>query len=286
MTYVAVEVGEEVFIVAQGLLEKVGQRIGWPVAVTLTELDPRFLEGKKCRHPLYDRESLMILAPYVTLEDGTGVVHTAPGHGQEDYESGLRYHLDIYSPVDDAGRFTPEVGFFAGQFVFEANDTIKEKLRAVEALKGEETIEHSYPHCWRCKKPVIFRATEQWFISMEKNGLRQKALEEIDRVTWTPAWGRDRIRGMMETRPGLVPFPAAILGGPHPGLLLPGLRPVADHPGNPIPSGGSGFPSGHRCLVFPPGGGFAPGRHVLPSLPGARPSGKRPTSWMSGLIPG
>lgn len=199
--YLAVEVGGDAFILAKGLLEKVGQRLGWPGAATLTEVDPRFLEGRKCRHPLYDRESVMILAPYVTLEDGTGVVHTAPGHGQEDYESGLRYHLEIYSPVDDAGRFTPEVGFFAGEFVFEANDTIKEKLRAVAALKGEEAIEHSYPHCWRCKKPVIFRATEQWFISMEKNGLRRKALEEIDRVTWTPSWGRDRIRGMMETRP-------------------------------------------------------------------------------------
>ena len=200
-TYLAVEVGDEVFILAKGLLEKVRQRLGWPESAGLAELDPRFLEGKKCRHPLYDRESVIILASYVTLEDGTGVVHTAPGHGQEDYESGLRYNLDIYSPVDDAGRFTPEVGFFAGEFVFEANDTIKEKLRAVEALKGEEAIEHSYPHCWRCKRPVIFRATEQWFISMEKNGLRQKALEEIERVIWTPAWGRDRIHGMMVSRP-------------------------------------------------------------------------------------
>jgi isoleucyl-tRNA synthetase len=200
-TYLAVEVGEEVFILAKGLLEKVGQRLGWTIAATLAELDPRFLEGKKCRHPLYDRESVIILASYVTLEDGTGVVHTAPGHGQEDYESGLRYNLEIYSPVDDAGRFTPEVDFFAGEFVFEANATIKEKLRTVEALKGEEAIEHSYPHCWRCKRPVIFRATEQWFISMEKNGLRQKALEEIDRVIWTPAWGRDRIHGMMVSRP-------------------------------------------------------------------------------------
>jgi isoleucyl-tRNA synthetase len=200
-TYLAIEVGEEVFILAKGLLEKVGQRLGWAEAASLTELDPRFLEGKKCRHPLYDRESVMILAPYVTLEDGTGVVHTAPGHGQEDYESGLRYNLEVYSPVDDAGRFTPEVGFFAGEFVFEANEPIKEKLRAVEALKGEEAIEHSYPHCWRCKRPVIFRATEQWFISMEKNGLRQKALEEIERVIWTPAWGRDRIHGMMVSRP-------------------------------------------------------------------------------------
>ncbi len=199
--YVAVHEGEEVFILAKGLLEKVSQRLSWKNPVILSSLDPRFLEGKKSRHPFYARESVMILAPYVTLEDGTGIVHTAPGHGQEDYESGLHYHLDIYSPVDDKGKFSPEVEFFAGQFVFEANHSVKNKLREVLALKGEETIEHSYPHCWRCKNPVIFRATEQWFISMEANDLRKKALAEIDRVTWMPAWGRDRIRGMMEARP-------------------------------------------------------------------------------------
>ncbi len=199
--YVAVQEREEVFILAKGLLEKVSQRLSWQDPLILSSLDPGILEGKKCRHPLYERESVIILAPYVTLEDGTGIVHTAPGHGQEDYESGLRYHLDIYSPVDDGGFFTPEVELFAGQFVFEANDSVKKRLNEVQALKGEETIEHSYPHCWRCKKPVIFRATEQWFISMEANDLRQKALSEIDRVTWMPAWGKDRIRGMMEARP-------------------------------------------------------------------------------------
>ena len=199
--YVAVQEGDEVYILARELLERVGQKLSWKNAQVLTGLDPRFLEGKKARHPLYDRESLLIVAPYVTLEEGTGIVHTAPGHGQEDYESGLRYHLDIYSPLDDGGRFLPEVGFFAGQFVFEANDTVKEKLREVGSLKGEETITHSYPHCWRCKKPVIFRATEQWFLSMETNALRKKALAEIDRVSWMPAWGRNRIRGMMENRP-------------------------------------------------------------------------------------
>jgi isoleucyl-tRNA synthetase len=199
--YVAVLEKGEVFILAKGLLEKVSQRLSWQQPQIIATLDPKLLEGKKCRHPLYDRESVLILAPYVTLEDGTGVVHTAPGHGQEDYESGLRYHLDIYSPVDDAGIFTPEVGFFAGQFVFEANDAVKKRLDEFQALKGTESIDHSYPHCWRCKKPVIFRATEQWFISMETNDLRKKALAEIDRVTWMPAWGRDRIRGMMEARP-------------------------------------------------------------------------------------
>jgi isoleucyl-tRNA synthetase len=199
--YVAVQEKDKIFILAKGLLEKVSQRLSWQKPLVLSSLDPRVLEGKKCRHPLYERESVMILAPYVTLEDGTGIVHTAPGHGQEDYESGLHYHLDIYSPVDDTGLFTPDVGFFAGQFVFEANDSVKKRLDEAQALQGEERIEHSYPHCWRCKKPVIFRATEQWFISMEANDLRKKALSEIDRVIWMPAWGRDRIRGMMEARP-------------------------------------------------------------------------------------
>ncbi|MEW6184578.1 MAG: isoleucine--tRNA ligase [Thermodesulfobacteriota bacterium] len=199
--YVAVEQGDEVFILAKGLLEKCSQRLSWSSPRILCGIDPKFLEGKKSRHPLYQRESIMILATYVTLEDGTGIVHTAPGHGQEDYDSGLRYHLDIYSPVDDGGNFTPEVEFFAGRHVFEANEAVKDHLRQVKALKGEESLEHSYPHCWRCKKPVIFRATEQWFISMEANSLRKKALAEIDRVTWMPAWGMNRIRGMMENRP-------------------------------------------------------------------------------------
>lgn len=199
--YVAVEEGGETFILAKGLLEKCRAKLGWMAPRILTSINPRLLEGKRCRHPLYARDSLMILAPYVTLEDGTGVVHTAPGHGLEDYESGLRYRLDIYSPVDDAGTFTSDVELFAGRFVFEANDAVKEELRRVKALKGEEIIEHSYPHCWRCKKPVIFRATEQWFMSMEALDLRKKALAAIDQVQWMPAWGKNRIRGMMENRP-------------------------------------------------------------------------------------
>ena len=127
-------------------------------------------------------------------------MHTAPGHGREDYEVGLTYDLDIYSPVDDDGRFT-DIDFFAGMFVFDANTAVIAKLEELGALIGKGSIEHTYPHCWRCKEPVIFRATEQWFISMEKVGLRQKALSCIDQVTWIPAWGRDRIYGMIESRP-------------------------------------------------------------------------------------
>jgi isoleucyl-tRNA synthetase len=150
---------------------------------------------------LYNRESLIVLAPYVTLEAGTGCVHTAPGHGREDYETGLQYDLDVYSPVDDAGRFTADVETFAGLEVFEANRVVNQKLADTGALLLEESLPHDYPHCWRCKKPVIFRATKQWFISLEKNDLRQKALEAIKEVSWIPGWGRDRIYGLVENRP-------------------------------------------------------------------------------------
>jgi len=172
---------------------------GWEIAA---QIAPKDLEGVKAKHPLYDRESLGVLADYVTLEAGTGLVHTAPGHGREDYETGLKYGLEVYSPVDDHGRFTEEVGFFAGQKVFEANEAVVAKLKEAGALLGSEKITHSYPHCWRCKKPVIFRATAQWFISMEENGLRAKSLEAIRRdVQWVPKWGRERIYGMIENRP-------------------------------------------------------------------------------------
>ncbi len=159
------------------------------------------LEGQKARHPLYDRESVLILAPFVTLDAGTGCVHIAPGHGQEDYEIGMAYGLENYAPVDEDGNFTKDVEHFAGQFVFDANDAVNAKLKEAGALLGLVDIEHSYPHCWRCKQPIIFRSTEQWFISMERNDLRKKALTAIDQGEWIPAWGRDRIYGMMENRP-------------------------------------------------------------------------------------
>jgi len=141
------------------------------------------------------------MAPYVTLEAGSGCVHTAPGHGREDYETGLLYNLDVYSPVDDSGCFTPDVEFFSGLQVFDANRAVNDKLREIGALLKEQEITHEYPHCWRCKKPVIFRSTEQWFISMEKNNLRQKALDSIGEVSWIPSWGRERIYNMIANRP-------------------------------------------------------------------------------------
>ena len=200
--YVAAQVdGGEVYILAKGLVESAMEVFGIKNYEILAEIDPKKLEHGICRHPLYDRESLIILADHVTLDTGTGCVHTAPGHGREDYEVGLAYDLDIYSPVDDNGCFTEDVDFFSGTFVFRANDAVIDRLTEAGMLINKGEIEHTYPHCWRCKKPVIFRATEQWFISMEKMGLRHKALSCIDQVTWIPSWGRDRIHGMIENRP-------------------------------------------------------------------------------------
>ncbi len=160
------------------------------------------LEGVICRHPWLDRDVPVILGDHVTLEQGTGCVHTAPGHGQEDYEVGLKYQLDVYAPVDNRGRFTEEAEQFSGQKVFDANPMIIETLKAQGALLYVGEIDHSYPHCWRCKRPVIFRATEQWFISMAENRLRERALETIEHdVEWIPKWGKERILGMIKNRP-------------------------------------------------------------------------------------
>ncbi|HLG22599.1 MAG TPA: isoleucine--tRNA ligase [Candidatus Manganitrophaceae bacterium] len=160
------------------------------------------IEGWEFSHPWIDRPSPVVLGEHVTLDQGTGCVHTAPGHGQEDYEVGLRYGLEVYAPVDHRGRFTQQAETFSGQKVFEANPGIIDLLRERGMLLKEESIAHSYPHCWRCKNPVIFRATEQWFISMEKNKLRERAIHEIENnVRWIPKWGKDRILGMMQSRP-------------------------------------------------------------------------------------
>lgn len=201
--YIAVKVKGEVLIIAKELLDYCMDAFGYkdePFEI-LEEFKGSVVEGLKCRHPFIDRESVLILAPFVTLDAGTGTVHIAPGHGQEDYEIGLEYGLDVYAPVDDDGNFTRDVDFFAGQFVFDANEPVNEKLKEVGALLGVVDIEHQYPHCWRCKQPIIFRSTEQWFISMKENDLRNKALAAIDSVQWIPKWGRDRIYGMIENRP-------------------------------------------------------------------------------------
>lgn len=201
--YVAVKIDNEVLILAKDLLDYCLDAFGYKNKSyeILDEFKGAVLEGQKCLHPLVNRASVVILAPFVTLDAGTGAVHIAPGHGQEDYEIGLEYGLDNYAPVDDAGKFTDDVEYFAGQFVFDANENVIKKLEEVGSLMGHVPMQHSYPHCWRCKKPIIFRSTEQWFISMEKNDLRKKALVSINQVKWIPSWGHDRIYGMVENRP-------------------------------------------------------------------------------------
>jgi isoleucyl-tRNA synthetase len=191
-------------IINQELLPNVMKALGFEpngYEVTAGAWRGAELEGIICRHPWIERDSRVILGEFVTHDQGTGAVHIAPGHGQEDYEVGLRNGLAVVAPVDAEGKFTAEAGDFAGEFVFKADARIIQKLAERGMLLHEEKMSHSYPHCWRCKKPVIFRATEQWFISMEKNGLRQNALSAIEEVRWVPPWGKDRIRGMLENRP-------------------------------------------------------------------------------------
>lgn len=199
--YAAVEVGDEVWILAQDLVEQCFTEFGRDDYTVLATFSARKLEGKNCRHPFLDRNSLMMLASYVTTESGTGCVHTAPGHGADDYITGLRYGLDVFSPLDDTGRYTDEAGKYAGKQIPGVNREINDDLQADGSLVQEAAIEHSYPHCWRCKEPVIYRATEQWFISMDVNDLRGKALAAINETTWTPSWGQQRIYGMVESRP-------------------------------------------------------------------------------------
>lgn len=201
LDYVAVQVGEEVLILAEGLMSLVLEKFGVKEYMVIEKFKGKRLNGLKARHPFIERDSLVMNGEHVTLDAGTGAVHTAPGHGQEDYEVGLRYGLAIYAPVDHKGRFTSEAADFSGQHIHKADKGIIELLKAKGMLLAEEPITHSYPHCWRCKNAVIFRATEQWFISMEKNGLLKKAIDNIHNVKWVPSWGKDRILGMMENRP-------------------------------------------------------------------------------------
>ena len=199
--YAAVAVKDEVWILAQELVEKCFEAFEISDYKVLTTFSAKGLEGRKCRHPFLDRDSLMVLADYVTTEAGTGCVHTAPGHGADDYITGLRYDLEVLSPLDDGGQYTEEAGKYAGRQIPMVNREINDDMAADGCLVKESEINHSYPHCWRCKKPVIYRATKQWFISMRNNDLRDKALQAISEVKWTPAWGEQRIHGMIEGRP-------------------------------------------------------------------------------------
>jgi isoleucyl-tRNA synthetase len=159
------------------------------------------LEGLEFRHPFLDMRVPAVLADYVTLDQGSGIVHTAPGHGAEDFRTGQKYGLETYAPQDDEGRFVEGLPEYKGKTVFEANPIVTDILRKGGMLVGERKLMHSYPHCWRCHTPVIFRATEQWFIGLDHDALRQKALAEIAKVKWTPQWGEARIHDMVAERP-------------------------------------------------------------------------------------
>jgi isoleucyl-tRNA synthetase len=191
------------FIVAKALVPSIAQLLGIKDLKEVGSLGKGAnLKGYVAQHPFLERKIPFLPGEHVTMDAGTGLVHTAPGHGEEDFELGLKYNIEAYSPVQADGTFEEEVPYFAGLAVFKANPKIIEHLKNIGRLFEKEVqISHSYPHCWRCKNPLIFRATAQWFLSLAHNELRGKSLQEIDRVNWVPKWGRDRIYGMIEQRP-------------------------------------------------------------------------------------
>src|SRR5688572_18091048 len=211
--YAAYDVDGRVLIVAEGLAERVGQAVGRAFDRKVATMKGEQLEGIRFRHPLYERDSVGVLADYVTLEQGTGAVHTAPGHGADDFLTGKKYGLEIYAPVGPSGHFLDTVLLFGGQRVFDANPHVENALKERGRLWHRETFSHQYPHCWRCHNPVIFLATSQWFVRMDgepvitgvdgqKRTLRQAAQHAIDHeVAWIPRWGRDRIYNMVTNRP-------------------------------------------------------------------------------------
>jgi len=202
--YSFVETGKEVWIMASDLVRPLMEKFGVTDLTIRKKAKGREIAGKlkSARHPFVDRESTIVLADYVTKEEGTGCVHTAPGHGQEDYLTGKKYGLPVIMPVLATGKFNDEAGEFSGMHVFKANKAIIEKMRSGGTLIFSEDVTHSYPHCWRCKEPIIFRATEQWFMNVDHDGLREKMIDTIDKdVEWIPAIGRDRIGAMVKLRP-------------------------------------------------------------------------------------
>ncbi len=198
LDYSVVKIGEEKFIVAQGLLESLVKELEWENYEIIKTLKGAELEYVTATHPLYDRESVVILGEHVTLEAGTGCVHTAPGHGEDDFIVGQKYKLDVLCPVDDKGCFTNEAPGFEGLFYDDANKPITEKLKEAGTLIKLTFFTHSYPHDWRTKKPVIFRATAQWFASIKD--FREQLLTSIQEVEWVPAWGETRLFNMVRDR--------------------------------------------------------------------------------------
>ncbi len=201
--YAFVETNNEIWIIAEPLVVSAMAKFKIDNYKIVGKTKGKFLEGILAKHPFIDRDSIIVLDEYVTLDQGTtGLVHIAPGHGIDDYKVGLKYKLPIVMPVDETGHFDNSVpDFIKGKHIDESNKLIGQKLEETKSLIKLEFIKHSYPHCWRCKKPVIFRATEQWFVSVEHNDLRGKALKAVADTKWIPSWGENRIRGMIETRP-------------------------------------------------------------------------------------
>jgi len=192
---------KEIIIVAKELMSNIMEKLGIKNYDILKVWQGKDFEGIVCSHPFMGRDSLGILADFVTLKEGTGIVHIAPGHGQEDYQIGLKYELPVLALVDVKGKFTKEVPQFSGMDVFSSNKLIIEKMQNSSHLLFSEEIVHTYPHCWRCKKPLIFRATEQWFLDVDRNKLRERMLKAIRKVEWIPKIGENRISSMVETRP-------------------------------------------------------------------------------------
>jgi len=201
--YSLIDLGDEALFIEKSLCEQVLSKAGIKKFKVLKEFSGEQLLTLVYQHPIdLERQCKVVLADYVTKEDGTGLVHTAPGHGQEDFETGLRNDLDVIMPVDSRGIYTEAASKYVGEHVFKANTKIIEDLRSEGALFASEDVSHSYPHCWRCKTPIIFRATEQWFLRIDHDGLRGKLKDAIKQdVQWIPPSGEDRISGMVATRP-------------------------------------------------------------------------------------
>ncbi|HWI18879.1 MAG TPA: class I tRNA ligase family protein, partial [Vicinamibacterales bacterium] len=199
--YGAYAVDGKVVIVAKELAKTVGEKVGKSFDTLLATFPGSAMERLVFRHPLYSRDSLGVLGDYVTLDAGTGAVHTAPGHGADDYKTGVRYGLEIYAPLDAGGHYNESVELFAGLKVWDANPKVEAALKERGRLWHREDFDHQYPHCWRCHNPVIFMATSQWFISMDAKQFRERALKSIDETRFIPDWGKARIHGMIANRP-------------------------------------------------------------------------------------
>jgi isoleucyl-tRNA synthetase len=267
--YVAMESGGEVYIVASKLAADVAAKCNLADPQPLAHFPGRKMERRNFQHPFLDRKILGVLADYVTMDTGTGVVHTAPSHGAEDFITGMKYGLDATSNVDEKGILRNGLPEYTGKRVWDANQPIIALVRSRGALLHMETTEHSYPHCWRCHNPVIFRATEQWFISMETpmpggagkdDTLRTRTLEEIKKVKWDPAWGEERLSNMIQTRPDWCISRQRVWGVPIAVFLCEGCRkPLNDHAVNQkvvelfAKSGADAWFTPESDTILPPG---------------------------------